>query len=59
MAELDPIWVPERCPEWSPRGSQDGSKKEKKNEVKLSRVKVGKGGVKGKWWEAVPRPLGE
>ena len=38
LAELSPIWVPKRDPEWSPRGSQNGAKKEKKNEVKLREV---------------------
>ena len=30
---------PNREPKWSPRGSQDGAKKEKKSEVKLREVK--------------------
>jgi len=36
---------PKREPKWSSRGSQDGAKKEKKSEVKLSRVKGGKQGM--------------
>ena len=46
-------------PKWSPRGSQDGRKKEKKSEVKLSRLKGGKRGVHPDLGEFVTRPLGE
>ena len=48
-----------RAPKGRPGGSQDDAKKEKKNEVKLSRVKVGKGGVQPDLGEFVTRPLGE
>ena len=37
-AELGPTWAPKRGPKWSPKASQDGAKKEKKNEVNLGRV---------------------
>ena len=49
----------QKAPKWNPRGGQDGSKKEKKNEVKLSRVKGGKRGIRVKEWQVVTRPLGE
>ena len=39
---------PKREPKWSLKASQDGAKKEKKNEAKLSKVSKGKKGVKGK-----------
>ena len=32
----------EKGPKWSPRGSQDGAKKEKKNEVKKVRLREAK-----------------
>ena len=50
---------PKREPKWSSRGSQDGAKKERKNEVKLSRLKGGKRGVQQDLGEFVTRPLGE
>ena len=46
-------------PKWSPRGSQNEAKKDKKNEVKLSEVRSAKEGVKVKWPGVVTRPLGE
>ena len=36
-----------KAPKWSPRGSQDGAKKEKKNEVKLREARNAKGGGEG------------
>ena len=50
---------PKREPKWSPKASQDGTKKEKRNEVKLGRVSVCLGRVKGKVREVDTRPLGE
>ena len=49
---------PKRKPKWSSRGSQDGRKKEKKNEVKLSRLKGGKRGVVPDLGQFVTSPLG-
>ena len=49
LAELSPIWVPKREPKWSPRGSQNGAKKEKKNEVKLGEVKSAERRMRVKW----------
>ena len=49
---------PKREPKWSSRGSQDGAKKEKKSEVKLSRLEGGKRGVAPDLGEFVTRPLG-
>ena len=46
-------------PKWSPRGSQNGAKKEKKNEVKLREVKGAKKRIRVKEWQVVTRPLGE
>ena len=48
-----------REPKWSPRGSQDGARKEKKSEVGLREVKSDKKGVKVKEWQVVTRPPGE
>ena len=36
-----------KAPKWSPRGSQDGAKKEKKNEVKSREVKSAKKKTEG------------
>ena len=49
----------QKGPKWSPKASQDGAKKEKKSEVKLGRLSVCLGRVKGKRREVVTRPLGE
>ena len=50
---------PKREPKWSLKASQDGAKKEKKNEAKLSKVSSGKKGVKGGKGRVPTRPLGE
>ena len=49
----------QKAPKGSPRGSQNGAKKDKKNEVKLGEVKNAKEGVKVKRPGVVTRPLGE
>ena len=49
----------QKGPKWSPKASQDGAKKEKKNEVKLREVKGAKKRMKVKSWPAPTRPLGE
>ena len=48
-----------KAPKGSPRGGQDGAKKEKKNEVKLREVKGAKQRIRVKWAGVVTRPLGE
>ena len=58
-AELGPTWAPKREPKWSPRGSQNGVKKEMENEVKLREVKSAKEGVEVKRPGLVTRPLGD
>ena len=50
---------PKREPKWSPKASQDGTKKEKKSEVNLTEIRNAKKGVKVKEWQVVTRPLGE
>ena len=49
----------QKGPKWSSKVSQDGAKKEKKNEVKLGRVSVCLGRVRENSREVVTRPLGE
>ena len=65
-AEVEPKWSPrgsqdgaQEGAKTSPRGCQDGAKNEKKSKVKLSRVSVCLGRVKGKRCEVVTRPLEE
>ena len=65
-AEVEPKWSPrgsqdgaQEGAKTSPRGGQDGAKNEKNSEVKLSRVSVCLGRVKGKRCEVVTRPLEE
>ena len=53
---------PRREPKWRPKASQDVTKKEKKNDVKLRELSEALGAKKrneGSYREAVPRPLGE
>ena len=48
MPNLGQLGRPKGSKRESPRGSQNGAKKEKKNEVKLREVKSAKKGMKGK-----------
>ena len=53
---------PKREPKWSPKASQDGTKKEKKSEVKLREAYAAVGAEKRNEvssGESVPRPLEE
>ena len=53
---------PKREPKWRPKASQDGTKKEKKSEVKLrelSEALEAKKRNERRSRETVPRPLGE
>ena len=53
---------PNREPKWSPKASQEGTKKEKKSEVKLRELSEALGAKKRNEvssGQSVPRPLGE
>ena len=53
---------PKREPKWSPKASQDGTKKEKKSEVKLRELSEALGAKKRNEvssGQLVTRPLGE